>query len=239
MRVERVGGDRGSRHVDVRIAIKVPVGLRHGERVVRMRERGDKQERAGIAGAGEVEDRPLGHKRGLVVEVELVGANADAGLTHRAHVVIPARAMLGLIPVRRPTEVGGINVGRQPVLESVQLIGPAEMHLAGEDRAIAADPQAMGEGRNVGRELRRIVVDARVRRQEAGHEGRARGRAKRTVAIGAVEDDAASRQRLNIRRAGEGMAVDRQARRRHLIGDDDENVGRFGSHRAAILLRPL
>ena len=33
------------------------------------------------------------------------------------------------------------------------------------------------------------------------------------------------------------MAVDRQERRRHLIGHDDENVGRFGGHRAGVLFR--
>ena len=122
--------------------------------------------------------------------------------------------------------------------ESVQLIGAAEMHLAGEHRAIAEKPQVMREGRNVGCELRRIVVDARARRQQPGHERGARRRAERAAAIGAVEHDAVARQRLDVRRAYEGVAVDRQERRRHLVGHDDENVGRFGGHWAGILVRP-
>ena len=69
----------------------------------------------------------------------------DAGVANRAHVVIPARTMLGAIPVRRPVEVGGIDVGRQPLLESMQLIGSAEVHLAGENGAIAA--RAAGSAR--------------------------------------------------------------------------------------------
>ena len=88
----------------------------------------------------------------------------------------------------------------------------------------------MREGRNVGAELRRIVVGAGVRGQEARHERGPRRGAQRTVAIGAVEDDAASRQRLHVGRMGQGMAVDRQERRRHLIGHHDKNIGRFRGH---------
>ena len=145
--------------------------------------------------------------------------------------------MVGAIPVRRPVEVGGIDVGRQPLLEPMQLIGSAEVHLAGENGAIAAKPESVSEGRNVGCELSRIVVDPRARRQKARHERGARRRAQGARAIGAVEHDPVSRERLHVRRADEGMAVDGQERRRHLVGHDDENVGRFGGH-LGILVRP-
>ena len=66
--------------------------------------------------------------------------------------MIPARPILGMIPVRRPAEVGGIDVGRQPLFEPVQLVRPAKMHLSRQDGSIAAKPQAMRESRDVGAE---------------------------------------------------------------------------------------
>ena len=69
-----MGIERGARrwHVDVLVAVEVPVMLRHGERVVRMGERGDHEERPWIPRPRDVEDRPLRHEGGFVVEVELV-----------------------------------------------------------------------------------------------------------------------------------------------------------------------
>ena len=130
MGVERLGRDCRRRHVDVGIAIEVPVALRHGEGIVRMRERGHEQKRPPISGARDIEDRALGHEGGFVVEVDLVCAHADPGLPDRAHVVIPARTMLGMVPVRGPAKIGGIDIGRQPLFEPVQLIRPTEMHFS-------------------------------------------------------------------------------------------------------------
>ena len=128
MGIERFRRDRRSRHVDILVAIEVPIPLLHGERIVRMRERGHEQEGPLIPGAGDVEDRALGHEGRLVVEVELIGAYADSSLLDGTHVVIPARPALRMIPVRRPVEIGGIDVGRQPLFEPVQLIRTTEMH---------------------------------------------------------------------------------------------------------------
>jgi hypothetical protein len=112
------------------VAIEVPVALRHGEWIMRMGERGDEQERPLVARAGDVEERALGSEGDLVVEIELVGAQADAGLRDRAHVMVPARPVARMVPVGRPAVVGGIDVGRQPLLETMQLVRAAEMHLA-------------------------------------------------------------------------------------------------------------
>ena len=74
MRVERLGRDRRGGQGDVLVAIEVPVALRHGERIVRVGEGGDEQERPPVVRPRDVEDRPLGGEGDLVVEVELVGA---------------------------------------------------------------------------------------------------------------------------------------------------------------------
>ena len=182
-----------------------------------------------------IEDRAFGGEGDLVVEVELVGAHADAGLGDRTHVVIPARPLVRPVPVRRPAKVGRVDVGRQPLFEAMQLVGTAEVHLAAEDGAIASKPQMMGEGRDVGGEFRGIVVDAGPRGQAPGHERRPRRRAQRACAIGVVEHDAVSRELRHVRAPGERMAVDRQERRRHLIGHDDEDVWRAGGHRFVLV----
>jgi len=227
--IERLGGARG--HGDVLVEIEVPIALRHGERIVRVGERSHEQEGPPVIRASNVEDRPLRSEGDLVVEVELVGAHAHAGLSDRAHIVVPARPGLGMVPVGRPAVVGRIDVGGQPLFEAVQLVRAAEVHFSRQDCAVAAQPQMMGESRDIGREFRGVVIDAGARGQEPRHERGARGRTERACAIGAVEDDAAFRERLHVGRMGWRMAVDRQERRRHLVGHDDEDVQGSACHR--------
>ena len=77
MRVELLHRDRGTRHVDLLVAIEIAelAGDRVG--VVRMGQRGDQQQRSLVDAARLVVDLPLGGERHLVVEVELVGAHAS------------------------------------------------------------------------------------------------------------------------------------------------------------------
>ena len=103
MRIKRVPGRR---HVDVLVAVEVPIALRHGERVVRMRERGDQQERPRIARSRDVpRNRALGHECGLVVEMSswFERTHSPSRVANRAHVVDTSSAdAQGAIPVRRP-----------------------------------------------------------------------------------------------------------------------------------------
>ena len=89
----------------------------------------------------------------------------------------------------------------------------------------------MGEGRDVGGEFGGVVVDPRARRKEARHQGRPGRRAEGARAIGAVEHDAVAGESRHMGRAGLGMAVDREERRRHLVGHDEKDVGRVSGHR--------
>ena len=130
MRVEPVDGDRRPRHVDVFVAVEVEIFPRDCVRVVRVRQRGDQQQRARVAAPRAIVDLAFGGEGHLVVEVQLVGAHGQPGLRDRTHVVIPVGALLRMIPIRRPTEIGGVDIGGQTLLEAVQLIRPAEMHLA-------------------------------------------------------------------------------------------------------------
>ena len=114
--------------------------------------------------AGKVIELADGEKGDLVVVLELVRYLGDARLQHRGHVVVPPVDAFTLAPpVGGPTEVGGIDVGRQPLLESVQLVGTHEVHLAGKTGAISGQPQVVCPGRNRGRKLGGVVVDSAVR----------------------------------------------------------------------------
>ncbi len=169
----------------------------------------------------------------LFVEVELVGAGAWARLQHRQHVVIPARTTLGPGPVGGPAIVCGIDIGGQPLLEAVQLVRPAEMHLARKRRAVAGAPEVMSKGRNVAGEVRSVVERSDARRQRPGQHGVARGRAERAVAIGRLEHHAAIGQPLEMGCLDHGMPVEREEARRHLVGHQKEDIGRSDCHRPA------
>ena len=115
--------------------------------------------------------------------------------------------------------------------KSVELIGSAKMHLSREDGAVTREPQAVSEGRDVGGKFGGIVVDARPRRPQPGHEGGAGGRAQGTCAISAVKDNAVPGKRLHMGRLRDRAAVDGQKGGGHLVGHDDEDVWRLLTHR--------
>lgn len=152
------------RHVDLVVAVQIPVFARDRVRIVRMGQRHDHAERPrivpGRALARDVVELLLRGERDFVVEIELVRAHARARLQHRAHVVIPARPLGRLVPVGHPAEIGRIDVGREPFLEAVQLVGAAEMHLAGQHRPVAARAQVVRERQRLRRQLGGVIVSA-------------------------------------------------------------------------------
>ena len=128
MRIARRRARAG--HVDVLVAIEVPIPCGNRKRVVRMGQGRDEQKRLRLVCPRRVVDRPLGREGDFVVEVDLVGAHAKPRLRDRGHVVVPTGALVRMVPVRRPAIVGGIDVRRQALLEAVQLVRTAKMHLA-------------------------------------------------------------------------------------------------------------
>ncbi len=217
------------RHVDLVVAVQIPVFARDRVRVVRMGQRHDHAERPrivpGRALARDVVELLLRGERDFVVEIELVRAHARARLQHRAHVVIPARPLARLVPVGHPAEIGRIDVGREPFLEAVQLVGPAEMHLAGQHRPVAARAQVVRERQRLRRQLGGVIVGADPRRQLAGQQREPRRRAQRARAVGGVEHHALRGEPVERRRACDAVAVGRQRERRQLVGHQDQDVG--------------
>lgn len=107
----------------------------------------------------------------FVVVGQLVGNRRNPGLLDARHVVIPQiDTLLRITPVRHPAEIGGINIGGDAILETVQLIRSDKMHLAGKAGAVTHEAQVVGEGRHRGRQVGGIVVTAAGRYILAGHE---------------------------------------------------------------------
>jgi hypothetical protein len=161
----------------------------------------------------------------LVVVVDLQAAHARSGLQHVVH------ADAGWLvvgrpdgPVRRPGEIGGVDVGGEAFLVAVQLVGADEVHLAGQDRAVAGRREGMRERRHRRRQLAGVVVGADGGRQPAAQHGEAGRRADRRVAVGGVEHHAAVGDRLQMRRLHHPAAIAGQGCGRHLVGHHEEDV---------------
>jgi hypothetical protein len=111
----------------------------------------------------------------VVVVFHLVGDLGHAGAGHGAEVVIPpVDPLAGLAVVGGPAEVGGVDVGGQPLLKAVHLVGADEVHLARQAGEVARPPQVMRVGGDGGGEFGGVVVDAGAGGHLARHERRPR-----------------------------------------------------------------
>ncbi len=172
-----------------------------------------------------------GAEADLVVVVGLVGRLVHAGVEDAGQVVVPREPLAGgQAPIRRPVESGRVDVGGQTLLEPVQLIGPDEVHLAREDGVVAARTQQMGDRRRLGGQLGGVVEDADRRRPPPRQHRRARGRAQRRGAVGALERHARARERRQVRRLHHRMAVAGQERGRELVGHQQHDVRPARAH---------
>ena len=109
-------------------------------------------------------------KTHLFVIFDLESSRRHTGLNDRIHIVIPfINAFIRRLPIRRPGEIGRIDIGGDTFFKAVQLIWPDEMHLARQTGAIAHPPQIMGECRHAGRELAGIVIGGDTRHMLARH----------------------------------------------------------------------
>ena len=176
----------------------------------------------------------------VVVIFKLVGDLRHARAGDGAKVVVPPVDPLPrLAVIRRPAEIGGVDVGRQAFLEPVQLIGADEMHLARKGRRIARPAQVVGIGRDVGAEFGGVVIDAGAAGQLAGHEARPPRRAEGGAGIGIGKPDRARGKRLQVRRVQPvGRAVGEQ-RSVQLIDHQDQDVRLLGHGFPRIDFLPL
>ena len=160
MHVLLVLRDVDTRHRDLGVGVQVVKLGRDRVRVVRVGHRNGQAKRLLRGVAHMVVQVLVGAKDHLFVEVELVRAHAGPCLQHRRHVVEPARAHIGFVPVDSPAVVGRVDVTRQAFLIPMQLVRPAKMHLARQGGPVAEPAQVVRIGRHVGGKVRRVVVGA-------------------------------------------------------------------------------
>jgi hypothetical protein len=55
----------------------------------------------------------------LLVIIQLIGSYAGSGLKHGAHVMVPLKPTLGVVPIDSPSEVSRVNVGCQAVFKAM------------------------------------------------------------------------------------------------------------------------
>ncbi len=174
---------------DRRALVARPAAAGHLPRVVGVGEGGEHEKRLVGPVAGDVVELARGREGDLLVVVGLHAGRRHPGVQHALHRVVPGQRLVErAAPVRRPVDVGGIDVGGQPLLEAVQLVGSDEVHLAGHRGVVAGGPQGVDDGRLRGRQLGGVVIDPDPGGEAAGEHRRARGRAQRIGAVGAVVD---------------------------------------------------
>ena len=144
------------------------LALEHGAAAVHLFCRRDAVAATPVIGARNIKELATRGEHHFIVEIDLVRARARSRLRHRVHRVVPTGPVLEVAPVRRPSEVSRIDIRGQPFLESMQLVGPAEMHLAAEHSLIAGMAQVMGKGWHGGRQFRRVIVAANPGGQLSG-----------------------------------------------------------------------
>ena len=231
--VPRNRPDRGQ--VDRVLVVEIPVALPDLPGVVRIRERDRQEERRAVGAQREVADLLHGAEADLVVVIGLQGRLAGARREQARGVVVPLEPLAGRQrPVRRPVEPRRVHVGRQALLEAVQLIGPDEVHLAGQRRLVAGGAQHVGDRRRGGGQLGGVVVGADRRGPAAGQQSEPRRGAQRRCAVRALEHDSVARERVQVRGLDDGIAVGGQVRRGQLIGHQEQDIRGRGRGRHAI-----
>ena len=162
---------RGRRHRDVLVPVTVPVLALRAVRLVGMSEGCEQKERPAIRIAREIVEPghcPVEHR---LVVVHLHAAHAGPGPGDATRIVVRIHA--DLVPARRPVEVGGIELGHEPLVEPVQHVRPDEVLLAGQRGVVPGEAQPVRHGGGGGREFRPVVESADTRRQHPGQHRKA------------------------------------------------------------------
>ncbi len=218
------------------ILIEIPIFLARNIGVMRVGEAGGQTPWARIKPAAIFTDFAHRMKPDLVIIFHLVRGLGHTSARDRAHIVIPPIDPLTWFAViGGPAEIGGIDIGRAAFLKTMHLVRTHEMHLARQAGLIARAAQMMRIGRDIRRELGRVVIDTRDRGQLPRHEPAPPRRAKRRGRVAIGKPRRAGGQFLEI---GRMQPVRRTIRKKcsiQLVHHDDQDIG--AGHRMRSFLR--
>ncbi len=151
-------------HVDGVVVVEIPPFRERYIGIMGVDE-GDHHHEGVVRRPRVLKDFSFREKPDFLVIFDLEGGGGDTRFDHAVHVMVPlVDALVRQFPIRRPGEIAGIDVGRDALVEAVQLIRADEMHLAGEAGMIAEFSEMVGEGRDRACELGGIVIGG-----NAGH----------------------------------------------------------------------
>ena len=134
-------------------------------------------------------------------------------------------AFARLIPVGSPTKIGRVDVGSEPFLKTVELIGAHEVHFAREDGQVAELAKMVGKGRHFGWQLGGIVKAAEARWQAAREKPIAGRSTEWCGAICRIEGHASICEPGDIGSVDDLIAIRRQCRCIHLVCHKKYDVG--------------
>ena len=123
---------------------------------------------------------------------------------------------------------GRVDIGRQPTVEAVYLVGADEVHLARKHGVVASVAEVVGVRRHIRGQERAVVPSTDLGGvASAGDAGAAWG-AQRERSIGRVKADAFGSEAIQVRRLDDWMAVGTSQSGDELVGDDEEDIRAVG-----------
>lgn len=133
----------------------------------------------------------------LLVVVKLVAATAGTSLKNRARVVVPLQPGVRLVPVDGPAKVTRVDVRRQTLLVTVELVAN-EVHLASQRCMITLSTQVVCVGGDIRANLSSIVVSTNLHRQKTRDHAHAGGGAEGRRAVCRIKLDGRRGQAVQV-----------------------------------------
>ena len=136
----------------------------------------------------------------FVVVEQLVRNLGNARAGDARHVVVPpVDALIEVVPIGCPAEVGGVDVSGAAFFKAMELIRPDEVHLPGKNCSIAANAQVVRDSRDGGGQIGGVVEAAGVRWQLPGHHAIPRRCAQRAVGVRGIKDHCVGSEAIDVR----------------------------------------
>ena len=148
-------------------------------------------------------------------------------------------AVFGVSPIGHPAEIRWVDVRRDPVFESMQLVRTDKMHFSGQAGVVAHEPQIVGECGHGRGHVGGVVITGAAGNVLAGHQCVACRGAQRTRAVSGIELHTLRGQLVDMWAFDVRVIIAAEREGGELIGHDDEHIGLFVGHGGSTVVRRL